>query len=145
MAQKLKNAAGTFAVVLLGGWLYSLLVVPFVEGGAVKSVGPPIQEVDLPEAQLDPLVDLGPWLPPGCPQESLKKTIAFQRGSVHFKDWSVSDDGHLEAKPFVMVLNQSKDEMEGDPELTPPLVLLAREGAVLEFDPPFTEIGRAHV
>ena len=138
MAQKLKNAAGTFAVVLLGGWLYSLLVVPFVEGGAVKSVGPPIQEVDLPEAQLDPLVDLGPWLPPGCPQESLKKTIAFQRGSVHFKDWSVSDDGHLEAKPFVMVLHQSNDEMEGDPELTPPLVLLAREGAVLEFDPPFT-------
>ena len=123
MAQKLKNAAGTFAVVLLGGWLYSLLVVPFVEGGAFKSVGPPISEGDLPEAQPDSLVDFGPWLPPGCPQESLKKTIAFQRGSVHFEDWSVSEDGHLEVKPFVMVLNQSKDEMEGDPELTPPLAL----------------------
>ena len=138
MAQKLKNAAGTFAVVLLGGWLYSLLVVPFVEGGAVKSVGPTIQEVDLPDAQVGSLVDLGPWLPPGCPQGSLKKTIAFQRGSVHFEDWSVSEDGHLEAKPFVMVLHQSKDEMEGDPESTPPLVLLAREGAILEFDRPFT-------
>jgi hypothetical protein len=138
VAQKLKRVVLTLAVVLGGGWLYSLMVVPLVEGQAIKTsrrtqfLGRPPAERD------DSECNVGQFLP-GLDELILKKRLSFDRGSVHFSRWETTPEGRLEASPFMMLLHQEEQAERGTLEAGNPVVLYAPEGAVLEFDEEFKD------
>ena len=136
MARKLKRVVLTFAVVFGGAWLYSLLVVPLVEGQVVKTSGQSQNSpIPLPERD-DSSCDVGKFLP-GLGELILKKTLSFDRGSVHFSQWKTTPDGRLEASPFMMLFHQEEQAERRVSSGETPIVLYAPEGAVLEFDEEF--------
>ncbi len=136
MARKLKRVVLTLAIVLGGGWLYSVAVVPLVEGQAVKSSRHLLHQTSPTPDRDDSYYDVGHFLP-GLGELILKKTLSFDRGSVHFSQWATTPDGRLEARPFMMLFRQDDQPDTGAPVESTPLVLYAPDGAVLEFDEPF--------
>ena len=140
--------AGSFAIVTVVYWLYTLLAVPWIEPPADPQRG---EFGVIPHGPGDPLIDrqikqLQPLFPPDA-WEGLKKSIIINlgddRAKLLFQEYHNYDDGRVEIQPCTVVIAPSNDEND-DERRRQSVILEAPDGAVLRFDPPL-DVGQRKI
>ncbi len=120
----------SLAVAILCYFAYLLLIVPYVEGepSLVRS------NREIHAGHADPKQDILNLFPPNAWELQPCNVLETQQGKLLFQNHKRLEDGRVEITPLTLVIGSgSADEQ--------PFVIQAEEGAILEFDKPFSFAG----
>lgn len=139
-----RSAAFSFAIVLAAFFLYSILIVPWIEPSAAqrRSLLPPAKYRNgsahrIRSRQLEALFAEGSW------ELDNPRVLEIDRGMLILKDYETLEDGRLKIEPCTVVL-QSADDSDPSAKPARPIVLQAPRGATIRFDKPIN-FARAQV
>ncbi len=124
----------SFAVVLTAYWLYTLLVVPWIEPSIhLQAEGPWEDLFSDSEHQRQLLENL---FPPGAWELDQPKVFESRQSKLLFKDYTKQSPTKVELRPCTLIFLPDDPELPLQEQYRRAVVMEVPEGALLEFDQP---------